>query len=160
MEFYVFCCAKVCVGKRQEPFVSKLEMFLKETGPMSLREKQLSDLLGPMFRVSWLQETESTNTDVKRELLAGEQAGILVCLADRQTKGKGTRGRVWESEQKALLVSIGLTLTEPIPSLMPVLGWDVMQCCRQVDSRVRVKWPNDLWIEGKNSEEFSAKSFI
>ena len=149
MEFYVFCCAKVCVGKRQEPFVSKLEMFLKETGPMSLREKQLSDLLGPMFRVSWLQETESTNTDVKRELLAGEQAGILVCLADRQTKGKGTRGRVWESEQKALLVSIGLTLTEPIPSLMPVLGWDVMQCCRQVDSRVRVKWPNDLWIEGK-----------
>lgn len=32
---------------------------------------------------------------------------------------------------------------------MPVLGWDVMQCCRQVDSRVRVKWPNDLWIEGK-----------
>ena len=28
MEFYVFCCAKVCVGKRQEPFVSKLEMFL------------------------------------------------------------------------------------------------------------------------------------
>ena len=120
MEFYVFCCAKVCVGKRQEPFVSKLEMFLKETGPMSLREKQLSDLLGPMFRVSWLLETESTNTDVKRELLAGEQAGILVCLADRQTKGKGTRGRVWESEQKALLVSIGLTLTEPIPSLMPV----------------------------------------
>ena len=144
MEFYVFCCAKVCVGKRQEPFVSKLEMFLKETGPMSLREKQLSDLLGPMFRVSWLQETESTNMDVKRELLAGEQAGILVCLADRQTKGKGTRGRVWESEQKALLVSIGLTLTELIPSLMPVLGWDVMQCCRQVDSRVRVKWPNDL----------------
>ena len=79
MEFYVFCCAKVCVGKWQEPFVSKLEMFLKETGPMSLREKQLSDLLGPMYLNSCLHETESTNTDVTRELLAGEHAGILVC---------------------------------------------------------------------------------
>ena len=116
---------------------------------MSMREKQLSDLLGPTFRVSWLRKTESTNTDIKRQLVTGEESGTLVCLADRQTKGKGSRGRVWESESEALLVSMGFSLAEPIPALMPVLGLDVMQCCRQIDSRVRVKWPNDLWVDGK-----------
>ncbi len=116
---------------------------------MSVREKQLSDSLGPRFCVRWLEQTESTNANVKHDLVAGFDHRVLVCLADHQTKGKGTRGRMWISEKEALLVSIGFRDTEPNPALMPVLGWEVMNLCRQTDSRVRVKWPNDLWADGK-----------
>lgn len=83
----------------------------------------------------------------------GEPAGTLV-LADRQTAGRGRKGRSWQSPPGA---GIWLTLLErPIDeSGLAVLSLRAGVAAARTldgfaDDVVRVKWPNDLYVrEGK-----------
>ncbi len=112
-------------------------------------EEELSRLLGSEFVVSWKRQTESTNDDVKRILKENRFSKIVVCLSDSQIKGRGTHGRIWENEDDAILISIGGFKKTPYPEMMPVLGWNLMKLCQKIDPAVRIKWPNDLWINEK-----------
>ncbi len=99
--------------------------------------------------------TGSTNDDVKQAALDGAASGYTV-VADRQTAGRGRRGRVWESpSQKNLYVSVlvrhGLTL-DTAPLLTLTAGLAIARCCElHVDrpSDVRIKWPNDVKLNEK-----------
>ncbi len=116
---------------------------------MANPEESLKKLLGSDFDVRWLDCTASTNDDVKEVLKEADSSKIVVRVANRQTQGRGTRGRVWENEDDALLMSVGLPVKCANPQMMPFLGWHLMRRLQKIHADVRVKWPNDLWIHGK-----------
>jgi len=67
-------------------------------------------------------------------------------IALQQTKGKGRGVRVWESPLGGLYLSI----VSPSHSLLPfIAGISVIQSLVGLDNRLRLKWPNDLILDGK-----------
>ena len=113
---------------------------------MQSREEQLKNFLEPEADVLWLKTTGSTNDDVKAVLKRGTSAKYVVRVADKQTRGRGTRGRVWENEEEALLLSVGGYAEKVLAEWMPFLGWQLRELFSEKQREVRVKWPNDLWI--------------
>ena len=55
---------------------------------------------GPWARLELRVETGSTNADVAEAARAGEPEGLVV-VAERQTAGRGRRGRAWQSPARA-----------------------------------------------------------
>lgn len=105
-------------------------------------------------------ETDSTNTQAKRLAEEGKPHGTLVC-AERQTLGKGRRGKSWSSPPgESIYMSILLR-----PDISPghasmltlVMGLAAAQACRDVlrdacgekAPAVQIKWPNDLILDGR-----------
>lgn len=100
-----------------------------------------------------LEETDSTNEEGKRQGAAGAPDGTL-CLAERQTGGKGRLGRVWSSPAGA---GVWMTLLLR-PQLAPkeatqltlIAGLSVCQAIRRLtDCDAMIKWPNDVVIGRK-----------
>jgi len=97
--------------------------------------------------------TLSTMDDAHAAAAAGARAGTLI-VADVQGQGRGRGGRVWASAERA---GLWMTLLErPKDSeMLGVLALRVGMALaaaldRFVDSPVRVKWPNDLFVgDGK-----------
>ena len=106
------------------------------------------------FRVDHVAEIGSTNEMGRQRAVAGE-AGGLVILADRQTAGRGRRGRHWESSPGNLFVSILLRPERPLAEAATLgfaaaveLGSVIRPLVRTL---VEHKWPNDLLIGGKKA---------
>jgi len=84
--------------------------------------------------------------------MAGEAEGTVI-VADAQTAGRGTKGRSWFSPQgKGLYVTIILrprknTRLSLLPLAVGIASHEAV-AATQV-SGVRIKWPNDLVLEGK-----------
>ena len=101
------------------------------------------------------EETGSTNDDAKEAADQGALRGHVV-LAESQTRGRGSRGRVWSSPPKTdLYLSIveqsGLS-PRIVPTLTLAVGLGVRDACAGLlgaSKRVQVKWPNDVWVEGR-----------
>jgi BirA family transcriptional regulator, biotin operon repressor / biotin---[acetyl-CoA-carboxylase] ligase len=99
-----------------------------------------------------LSDTSSTNTECLARARAGD-AGLLWVTAERQTGGRGRRGRPWVSERGNLYAS--LLLIDPAPmerlaSLPLAIAVAVHQAVRNVlppgAEPLEVKWPNDILI--------------
>lgn len=104
-----------------------------------------------IFRVEAVEEIDSTNTALKLRAAAGEDEG-LVLRADRQTAGRGRRGRTWTSEPGNLLVSF---LLRPVkgPAEAATLGFVAAMAVGNllrplVKVPVTLKWPNDVLLDG------------
>lgn len=104
-----------------------------------------------------LSDTSSTNTECLARARAGDR-GLLWVTADRQTGGRGRRGRPWVSERGNLYAS--LLLIDPAPmerlaSLPLAIAVAVHQAVRSVlppgAEPVEVKWPNDILIGRKKT---------
>ncbi len=116
------------------------------------RRKSLAD-----FRHDALSETSSTNSECLSRARAGD-AGDLWITADRQTGGRGRRGRPWVSERGNLYASLLLIDPAPMESLgsLPLaVAVAVHQAVRTVlpplCEPVEVKWPNDILIGRKKT---------
>jgi BirA family biotin operon repressor/biotin-[acetyl-CoA-carboxylase] ligase len=95
--------------------------------------------------------TDSTNERAKQLALAGAPHGTLV-TADEQSAGRGRQGRVWVSDAgHALLMSLVVRGLGKGDALLPlVAAVAVSETCEQVAGvSCRIKWPNDVWIEGR-----------
>ncbi|MCC7536579.1 MAG: biotin--[acetyl-CoA-carboxylase] ligase [Deltaproteobacteria bacterium] len=97
-----------------------------------------------------LDVTTSTN-DAARELAEFGAVHGCTVVADRQTAGRGSQGRVWYSPPGVnLYVSMVLRprlAPARLPLLSLALGLAVCDCVRGVsDLAALVKWPNDVWI--------------
>jgi BirA family biotin operon repressor/biotin-[acetyl-CoA-carboxylase] ligase len=100
-----------------------------------------------------LPEAASTN-DVARELAASGAKEGAVVIADRQSAGRGRRGRTWHSPAGlGLYISVLLRPTTPAGELTRwTLGGAVAACaaCREATSAaVEIRWPNDLIHGGR-----------
>ncbi|TGN38597.1 biotin--[acetyl-CoA-carboxylase] ligase [Marinobacter confluentis] len=97
-------------------------------------------------------QLDSTNAEVIRQRALKRNSGVLVCLAEHQTAGRGRRGRQWQSPRgENLYLSLGLTFRGGfaiLDGLSLALGLAVAEALdRQGAKRVGLKWPNDLFID-------------
>lgn len=100
-----------------------------------------------------LDETDSTNNYAKK-LTAGEAPSGTVIVADRQTAGKGRMGRSFVSPSgKGLYMSVivhpefSIQTAPLITSAAAVATAEAIESLCKTD--VRIKWVNDLYINGK-----------
>jgi BirA family biotin operon repressor/biotin-[acetyl-CoA-carboxylase] ligase len=96
------------------------------------------------------RRTDSTNAQAKRLAAAGAPGGLVV-TADEQSAGRGRQGRTWFAPAgTALLYS---ALLRPLgrrpllPLAVPLAVCDACEALAPV--RCAVKWPNDVWVEGR-----------
>ena len=96
----------------------------------------------------------STNAEALARARAGERGPLWISAAT-QTGGRGRRGKSWVSPPGNLYAS--LLLTEPSsPALAPQLSFvtglavhdAVVACAPDLVSRAKLKWPNDLLLDG------------
>ena len=103
--------------------------------------------------VIYMDETDSTNIQAKKLGEAGGKHGTLV-VSDRQTAGKGRRGRGWESPSGAsIYMSILLRpefLPDKAPMLTLVMALAVAEAVQEVTGEAAgIKWPNDIVLNKK-----------
>lgn len=99
------------------------------------------------------EETDSTNVQAKCLGEKGEPHGTLI-TADRQTAGRGRRGRSWESP-KGSSISMSVLLRpdfapDKAPMLTLVMAYSVqkaLKICTGLETQI--KWPNDIVRNGK-----------
>lgn len=103
--------------------------------------------------VLYFPEIDSTNTYAKKLGEQGASHGTLV-VADRQTAGRGRRGRAWESPSgSSIYMSILLrpdTKPDQAPMLTLVMAQSVAEAIRHVTGEeALIKWPNDIVLNKK-----------
>ena len=101
-----------------------------------------------------LSEIGSTNDEAKARAEAGAPAGTLI-WADRQTGGRGRRGRAWHSPPGNLYCSLVLrpTCSAAVAaqlSFVTALGLgEGLSACSPSRAVLRYKWPNDVLLSGR-----------
>ena len=115
----------------------------------------------PGFTVEVLPTIDSSNTELMRRFrAAGPTATEAVLLvAEQQTAGRGRMGRAWQSragdsltfslgmalqpaDWSGLSLAVGISIAESLQAVVPPDG----------QPRIRLKWPNDLWLIDAKSE--------
>jgi BirA family biotin operon repressor/biotin-[acetyl-CoA-carboxylase] ligase len=99
------------------------------------------------LEIAW--SLDSTNSELLRQITPSE--GVTVLLAERQTGGRGRRGRTWASP---LAANIYLSLARifsgglaRLPGLSLVAGVATAEALHALGyTDVRLKWPNDVVV--------------
>jgi BirA family transcriptional regulator, biotin operon repressor / biotin---[acetyl-CoA-carboxylase] ligase len=106
-----------------------------------------------ILRLEVLFEVDSTNT----RLLASPPpppARAQALLCEIQSAGRGRQGRVWRSPfGSSLALSLGWSFREArlaAPSLSLAVGVAIVRALDRLGARgMRLKWPNDVWLEDR-----------
>jgi BirA family transcriptional regulator, biotin operon repressor / biotin---[acetyl-CoA-carboxylase] ligase len=101
-------------------------------------------------RVRHFESVSSTNDVLWQAMARGETGTYEAIVADRQTGGKGQRGRQWESLSGGLYLSMALEPHLPPQQigLLPLaMAWGIATELRTAGIPVCLKWPNDLLLE-------------
>ena len=89
---------------------------------------------------------ESTN-----QYLLSKGFNNLICLSERQTKGRGRSNKVWFSPlKKNIYISISLPITPLTRKILPlslVMGLCVARTLNSYHDGFQVKWPNDIYYD-------------
>ncbi|MDX2110155.1 MAG: biotin--[acetyl-CoA-carboxylase] ligase [Verrucomicrobiota bacterium] len=98
-------------------------------------------------------QVESTNSEAERLLAAGNSVPLVV-LAGQQTAGRGRLGRVWHSPGDGnIYASFAFRPKLPPARLQRITLWIGAKIAellnREYHLPVRIKWPNDLILDGK-----------
>lgn len=94
---------------------------------------------------------DSTNEVLLRELRAGKPLHAVACLAERQSSGRGRRGRGWRSPfGRNIYLSLAWRFEHGVAALEGLslaVGVAVVRALGQcgIDG-VGLKWPNDLFV--------------
>ncbi len=100
-----------------------------------------------------LEKVESTNSLCLDTDALIEKAGLVV-MADRQTRGRGSKGRRWDSGRgdhlfSSFVVHPGLEASS-IPSMTVFAGLAVFRALDSIGAPdLSIKWPNDVLLHGK-----------
>lgn len=97
-------------------------------------------------------QIDSTNAEARRRAEAGD-TGPLWITAGRQTAGRGRRGRDWSTEPGNLAATLLTATKKPAAEAAQVTfvaALAVAELCEAFVPRslVRIKWPNDVLIDG------------
>lgn len=105
--------------------------------------------------IYFYEETDTTNNRARELALEGAPEGTLV-VAEKQTAGRGRRGKVWESP---LGTGIWMSLVLR-PQIMPAEASVLTLLCGLATAEAieaetalsaGIKWPNDILINGKKA---------
>lgn len=107
----------------------------------------------PRFDLHLFESLPSTSSHLWGMLADGEKAGAgTVAIAHQQSAGRGQRGRSWQSEPGGLYLSLALEPDWPLAlgaQLTCISAWGIATAFNNLGIPVEVKWPNDLFFEGK-----------
>lgn len=98
---------------------------------------------------------DSTNKYLRENLSNISPLHGFMAISDFQTEGKGQYGRIWESEsQKNILCTTVLDCSflqiDQIFGLHLIAAISVYELIKKyVNSNIKIKWPNDIYIENK-----------
>lgn len=105
------------------------------------------------FSIDFVPEIESTSSHLVSH---GFEDTVLLTL--HQTLGRGRRGRVWhDTPGKTLMFSMGMFVNQldSSVSLLPVsVGTALCDFFNKLDVPVKLKWPNDIWINDRKLAGF------
>lgn len=100
--------------------------------------------------IQYFKETESTNL-IAREIASSVEEGTVV-IAESQTGGRGRLGRKWLSPEGGIWLSIILKpkiQPQYAPRITLLAGVSVAKTIRSLGIPAKIKWPNDVLINGK-----------
>lgn len=103
------------------------------------------------YRKAHHAEIDSTNSEARRLAEAGD-AGSIWIVADRQTAGRGRRGRVWQTQQGNLAATLLIRPQGPQVaqlSFAAALAVSDMVSAFAPGAKIAVKWPNDVLAGGR-----------
>jgi BirA family transcriptional regulator, biotin operon repressor / biotin---[acetyl-CoA-carboxylase] ligase len=115
-----------------------------------LLKSRLGNLAG-RFDVDALDECDSTSSELMRRADRGAPAGTVI-VADRQSAGRGRRGRSWLSTAGDSL-TFSLLWRFPgqagqLSGLSLAIGAGLAQALEELGANgIRLKWPNDVLVE-------------
>jgi BirA family transcriptional regulator, biotin operon repressor / biotin---[acetyl-CoA-carboxylase] ligase len=121
--------------------------------PAAIQSRLTSRIIGRRLQV--VAEIGSTNDAAMGAGQAGEPEGLAI-LADRQTSGRGRRGRSWASIP-GVGVYTSILLRPPVsprqaPLLTLMAGLAVAEALASVAQlEPMLKWPNDLLLDGRKA---------
>lgn len=108
--------------------------------------------------ILYFESIDSTNVQAGREAANGAESGTIV-VADRQTAGRGRRGRTWESPAgRNLYFSLLLrpeiavekaSMLTLVMALAVVRGLEKSVEAASGEAALQIKWPNDIVLKGK-----------
>ncbi len=118
-----------------------------------VRLKPLLGALAPRFDVDALAEG-SSSSDLLLERAARGAGSGSVLVVDRQTAGRGRRGRQWQSSPEASLTFSVLWRfdggVERLAGLSLAVGVALARALSSLGvAGVRLKWPNDVLLDGR-----------
>jgi BirA family biotin operon repressor/biotin-[acetyl-CoA-carboxylase] ligase len=117
------------------------------------------------WRLSVHEALASTSDFCRDRALAGEPAGLAV-LARRQTAGRGTQGRGWESPAGNLFLSV---LLRPRATAREAAQWSLLAAVALTEAlapllpdprALTLKWPNDVLLHGRKLAGILAESAL
>jgi BirA family biotin operon repressor/biotin-[acetyl-CoA-carboxylase] ligase len=113
-----------------------------------LREGLYTRIIGR--RIMFFRELTSTMDEAARRAVAGIDDGTVL-VANNQTAGRGRFARSWVSAQGNVYLTVVLRPTlQALPFLSILGGVAVVRAIREATGlRTRIKWPNDVLLEGK-----------
>lgn len=96
---------------------------------------------------------DSTSSEIGRLALDGAPEGTIV-IANKQTAGKGRRGRSWEAEAGTSLLFSLLLRPKLAPDVAPqitlLMAMAVTRVIREwTGLEAKIKWPNDVVVNAK-----------
>jgi BirA family biotin operon repressor/biotin-[acetyl-CoA-carboxylase] ligase len=100
--------------------------------------------------IHYFKETESTNI-LARDMAGSVDEGTVV-IAESQTGGRGRMGRKWISPEGGIWLSVVLKpRMQPLhaPRITLLAGVAVAKTIRNFGLSAKIKWPNDVLINGK-----------
>ena len=103
--------------------------------------------------VEYYQRLDSTNVEAWDLINSGEASHGMIIITDNQIKGKGRNGNSWfMAPSKGLAMSIildqKLSIEEAV--LIPIaVGVSIAKAIENRGAKPELKWPNDIFIDGK-----------
>lgn len=112
-----------------------------------VREQLTTESFGQ--NLHYFVQTTSTMDDARRLAEGGAPHGTAV-VADEQTAGRGTKGRIWvsppgESIHTTLIVRPSVDELKRLSIISPVAATDAIRATTPLEPTI--KWPNDIQME-------------
>lgn len=118
----------------------------------TLSRTTLEHLESPLMRRFEFHEEIASTQERARELaLSGAPSGTLV-ISRVQTGGRGRHDRNWGSPPGGIWMSLVLRLplkAEHAPRITQAAAVGIAKALRSIGVEARIKWPNDLLVEGR-----------
>ncbi len=95
---------------------------------------------------------DSTNEWCKHYAFPKDETSMIIVRADAQTHGRGQHGRIWVSPAGCNIYQSYCFLLphhDPIAHLAQILSLSLLHTLQGYDVNPRIKWPNDIVVEGK-----------
>lgn len=141
--------------------LKKEEYHMKNDRNKQGSREPMSPLPFPIIRYETI---DSTNTEARRYAAAGRQAPAAL-VAERQTAGRGRMGRSFYSPGgTGIYLSLLLPVTEKGENSVLLTSGAAVAVARAIEEvtavHCRIKWVNDLYLEGRKVCGILAESFL